>query len=170
MFAIYKSQPFPQFFIMNFKCDKKAKDALANNALGRPTPNMVFMNLVNGTKDAILTKIATPLAKIYKGDYGHSLLVCFDTLTADELNKYDAMANRMVPHGFSYKKLLVEDDKMYLKLKIKDNQYEACSWIGTEEDYEFEGNVEVTFTMGLYLNFENMTSGCYVKVSSLIKF
>ena len=170
MFAIYKSQPYPQFFIMNFKCDKKAKDALANYALGRPTPNMVFMNLVNGSKEATLTKIATPLAKIYKGDYGHSLLVCFDTLTADELNKYDAMANRMVPNGFSYKKLLVEDDKMYLKLKIKDNQYEACSWIGTEEDYEFEGNVEVTFTMGLYLNFENMTSGCYVKVSSLIKF
>jgi hypothetical protein len=169
MFAIYKSQPFPQFLIMNFKADKKAKDALENYALGRPTPNMVFMNLVNGTKEAILTKIATPLSKIYKGDYGHSLLVCFDTITADELTKYDTMANRLVPNGFAYKKLLVEDDKTYLKLKIKDNQYEACPWIGTEDEYEFEGNVAVTFTMGLYLNFENKTSGCYVKINSLIK-
>ncbi len=169
MFAIYKSQPFPQFLIMNFKADKKAKDALENYALGRPTPNMVFMNLVNGTKEAILTKIATPLSKIYKGDYGHSLLVCFDTITADELTKYDMMANRLVPNGFAYKKLLVEDDKTYLKLKIKDNQYEACPWIGTEDEYEFEGNVAVTFTMGLYLNFENKTSGCYVKINSLIK-
>jgi hypothetical protein len=154
---------------MNFKADKKAKDALENYALGRPTPNMVFMNLVNGTKEAILTKIATPLSKIYKGDYGHSLLVCFDTITADELTKYDTMANRLVPNGFAYKKLLVEDDKTYLKLKIKDNQYEACPWIGTEDEYEFEGNVAVTFTMGLYLNFENKTSGCYVKINSLIK-
>lgn len=154
---------------MNFKADKKVKDAIANYDLGKPTAKMVFMNLVNGTKDAVLTKIATPLSKIYKGDYGHSLLVCFDTLTADELNKYDAMGNRLIPNGFTYKKLLVEDDKIYLKLKIKDNQYEACPWIGTEEEYEFEGNVVVTFTMGLYLNFENETGGCYLKINSLIK-
>lgn len=154
---------------MNFKIDKKAQDALDNYKLGRPTPNMVFINGKDGGRDAVITKIATPLSKIYKGDYGHSLLVCFDPLSADELNKHDAQANRMIPKGFTYKKLLVEDDKTYLKLKIKDNQYEACPWIGTEEEYEFEGNVAITFSMGLWLNFESKTSGMYVKLISLIK-
>jgi len=154
---------------MNFKIDKKAQDALDNYKLGRPTPNMVFINAKEGSRDAILTKIATPLSKIWKGEYGHSLLVCFDPLTADELNKIDAQANRMIPNGFTYKKLLVEDDKTYLKLKIKDNQYEACPWIGTEDEYEFEGNAAITFSMGLWLNFENKTSGIYVKLISLIR-
>ena len=154
---------------MNFKIDKKAQDALDNYKLGRPTPNMVFINGKDGSRDAILTKIATPLSKIWKSDYGHSLLVCFDPLTADELNKIDAQANRMIPNGFTYKKLLVEDDKTYLKLKIKDNHYEACDWISIQDEYEFEGNVAITFSMGIWLNFESKTSGVYVKLISLIK-
>lgn len=154
---------------MNFKTDKKAKDAIANYDLGRPTPNMVYINLVNGSKDAVLTKVETPLSKIYKGEYGHSLLVCFDPLTANELNKYDAMANRLMPNGFTYKKLLNDDDKIYLKLKIKDGKYECCDWINPEEEVDIEGNVAVTFTMGLYLNFKNETSGVYIKPTLLNK-
>lgn len=154
---------------MNFKIDKKAKDALENYTLGRPTPNMVFMNLQKGSANASFTKIASPLAKIYKSDYGHSLLVCFDPITADELNKYDTMANRIVPNGFTYKKLLTDDDKIYLKLKIKDGKYECCDWINTEDEVDFEGNVAVTFNMGLWLNFESKTSGVYIKPTLLTK-
>ena len=154
---------------MNFKIDKKAKDALENYTLGRSTPNMVFINAFNGSKEAVLTKVVTPLAKIYKSDFGHSLLVCFDPIAADELNKYDVMANRMIPNGFTYKKLLNEDDKLFLKLKIKDNRYEACSWISPEDDVEIEGNLAVSFKMGLWLNFENKTSGVFVKVTLLSK-
>ena len=39
----------------------------------------------------------------------------------------------------------------------------------SEEEYEFEGNVVVTFSMGIWLNFESKTSGVYVKLISLIK-
>jgi hypothetical protein len=154
---------------LTFKIDKKARQSFDNYAAGKPTTGMVFVNAYEDNKEAVITKIATPLAKIFKGDYGHSLLVAFDTLTADELNRYDALANRMIPNGFSYKKLLVEDDKIFLKLKIKDNKYEGCQWLSIDEDYDFEGNVAVTFKMGLWLNFESQTSGVFLKIISLIK-
>jgi len=154
---------------ISFKTDKKARDAFEAYAAGKPTPNMVFINAKEGSKDATFTKIATPLAKISKNDYGHSLLVCFDTLTADELNSYDTMANRIIPNGFTFKKLLVEDDKLFLKLKVTDGIYECCDWIKPEDTHDFEGNVSITFRMGLWLNFESKTSGVYIKPTLLNK-
>lgn len=150
-----------------FKIDKKVRAALDDYANGRPV-SMTFVNSYEDGKQAVLTKVATPLSKIYKNDYGHSILVVFDTLTADELNKYDTMASRLIPNGFTYKKLLTEDDKLFLKLKIKDQKYEAAEWLSHEDDYDFEGaNLAVTFNLSVWINFESKTAGAFLKLISL---
>jgi len=152
-----------------FRIDKKVKNALDDYANGRPV-SMVFVNSYEDGKQAVLSKVATPLSKIYKNDYGHSLLVTFDPLTSDELNRYDTMAGRLIPNGFTFKKLLNDDMNMYLKLKIKDNKYEAASWIGVEDDVDFEGaNLAVTFNFSVWINFENKTAGTFLKIVSLTK-
>lgn len=154
---------------ISFKTDNKAREAFEAYASGKPTPNMVFINAKDGSQEASFTKTATPLSKIYKNEFGHSMLVSFDTLTADELNTFDLMANRIIPNGFTFKKLLVEDDKMFLKLKVTDGMYECCDWIKPEETYNFEGNISITFKMGLWLNFESKTSGVFIKPTLLNK-
>ena len=152
-----------------FRIDKKVRSALDDYANGRPV-SMVFVNSYEDGKQALLNKVATPLSKIYKNDYGHSILVAFDPLTADELNKYDTMASRLIPNGFTFKKLINEDSKMYMKLKIKDDKYEALSWIGIDEDYDFEGsNLNAAFNMSVWINFENKTAGSFLKIVSLTK-
>ncbi|MGL5112704.1 MAG: hypothetical protein ACRC6O_08710 [Flavobacterium sp.] len=152
-----------------FRIDKKVRAALDDYANGRPG-SMTFVNSYEDGKQAVLNKVATPLSKIYKNDYGHSILVIFDTITADELNKYDTMASRLIPNGFSYKKLLNEDDKLFLKLKIKDHKYEAAQWLNPEDDYDFEGsNLNLCFNLSVWINFESKTSGAFLKLISLTK-
>jgi len=152
-----------------FKIDKKVRSALDDYANGRPVA-MTFVNSYQDGKQAILSKVATPLSKIYKNDYGHSILVAFDPITASELNKYDSMASRLIPNGFTFKKLLNDDEQMYLKLKIKDNKYEAMPWIGVEDDFDFTGvNLNAAFNMSVWINFENKTSGTFLKIVSLTK-
>jgi hypothetical protein len=131
---------------------------------------MAFINSYEDGKQVVLSKIATPLSKIYKNNYGHSLLVVFDTITASELTKYDKMGQRYIPNGFSYKSLLNDDDKLYLKLKIKDDKYEALDWLTPEDEFDFEGvNLNIAFNLSVWINFESKTSGAFLKIVSLTK-
>jgi hypothetical protein len=155
-----------------FKLDKKARDVFTDYANGKPTAGMTFINSYEDGKQSVLTKVMTPLTCILKNQYGYSILVVVDTITADELTKYDTMGQRLVPNGFTYKKLLNDDDKMYLKLKVKDDEFEALNFT-TPSEYEsvnLEGiNLNVTFHMGIWLNFEKQTAGSFLKIVSINK-
>jgi len=155
---------------LEFNLDKNARKVFDDYANGKPA-RMAFVNSYDNGKQALLEKVATPLASIFKNNFGHSILVAFDTQTADELNRYDAMANRLIPNGFTYKKLLFDDDKMYLKLKIKGDKYEAIDWASPDdEDINLEGtNLKMRFNFNIWLNFEAKTAGGFFKIISLTK-
>lgn len=154
-----------------FKIDKKARAAFDQYAAGKPT-SMLYINSFEDGKQSVLTKMVTPLTSILKNQFGFSMLVVVDPATADELNKYDAMAQRLIPNGFSYKKLLYEDDKMYIKLKVKDDAFDALLFAtpANYEDLDLMGqNLQATFQMGLWINFEKQTAGTFLKIVSIIK-
>lgn len=152
-----------------FKADKKAKKVFEDFAKGKPA-GMTFINSYQNNLPAELTKIMTPLSSIMKNEYGYSIKVVLDPTTADELNKYDALAQRQVPNGFTYKKLLYDDDKMYLKLKTKDDEFVAVNF-ATPTNFEDisleEKNLVVTFNMGIWVNFEKQTAGTFLKITSI---
>jgi hypothetical protein len=154
-----------------FKIAKKARDALTNYANGKPAP-MTYIDSYDGGKQSVITKVVTPLTSILKSEFGYSILVCVDTTSAEEINKYDMMGERYIPNGISYKKTLFDEDKMYLKLKVKDDAFEAFNLV-TPEDYEefsLEGmNLSVTFHMGIWINFEKKAAGSFLKIVSITK-
>lgn len=154
-----------------FKIDKKAKQAFDAYAQGKPA-SMTFINSYDDGKQAVLTKVMTPLSNIIQNDYGFSIKVVLDTLTADELNQYDSLGQRLVPNGFTYKKLLNDDDKLFLKLKTVDDRFAALSF-ATPANYEeinLEAqNLNVTFNMGVWVNFEKQTAGSFLKIVSITK-
>jgi len=157
-----------------FKLDKKARDVFTDYANGKPIAGMAFINSYEDGKQSVLTKVMTPLTSILKNQYGYSIFVVVDTITADELTKYDTMGQRLIPNGLTYKKLLNDDPnpKMYLKLKVKDDEFEALNFT-TPDEYEsvnLEGiNLNVTFHMGIWLNFEKQTAGSFLKIVSITK-
>lgn len=152
-----------------FKADKKSKKVFEDFAKGKPA-GMTFINSYQDGVPAELTKIMTPLTSILKNEYGYSIKVVLDSKTADELNKYDALAQRQVPNGFTYKKLLYDDDKMYLKLKTKDDAFVALDFATPTnfEEVTLEAkNLEVTFKIGIWVNFEKQTAGTFLQTSSI---
>ena len=154
-----------------FKADKKTKQVFDNYSKGQPA-TMAFVNSYEDGKQAVLTHTMTPLTSILKNEFGYSILVVLDQITAGELNKYDELGQRQIPNGFSYKKLIYDDDKMYLKLKVMDDKFTAVSF-ATPENYEeqnFEGtNLSVTYNMGVWVNFEKQSSGSFLKIVSITK-
>lgn len=154
-----------------FKLDKKAKKVFDDYAAGLPA-TMTFINSYEDGKQATLTKIMTPLTSILKNEYGYSIKVVLDPLTADELNQIDSMGQRVIPNGFTFKKLLYDDDKMYLKLKVVDNEFTSFKF-ATPLNYEevsFESqNLVVTFNIGIWVNFEKQTAGSFLKIVSITK-
>ena len=154
-----------------FKIDKKAKQVFDAYAQGKPA-SMTFINSYDDGKQAVLTKVMTPLSNIIQNDYGFSIKVVLDTLTADELNQYDSLGQRLVPNGFTYKKLLNDDDKLFLKLKTVDDRFTALSF-ATPANYEEINletqNLNVTFNMGVWVNFEKQTAGSFLKIVSITK-
>lgn len=154
-----------------FKLDKKAKQVFDDYAAGKPA-TMTFINSYEDGKQATLTKIMTPLTGILKNEYGYSIKVVLDTLTADELNQCDSLAQRLIPNGFSFKKLLHDDDKMYLKLKALGNEFTGINF-ATPLNYEEvdlqSQNLVVTMNIGIWVNFEKQTAGSFLKIISITK-
>lgn len=154
-----------------FKLDKKAKKVFDDYAAGRPA-TMTFINSYEDGKQATLTKIMTPLTGILKNEYGYSIKVVLDTLTADELNQLDSLGQRQIPNGFTFKKLLYDDDKMYLKLKVVDNEFTSLTFAtpSNYEEIDLESqNLVVTFNIGIWINFEKQTAGTFLKIVSITK-
>jgi hypothetical protein len=154
-----------------FKLDKKSKKVFDDYASGKPA-SMTFINSYEDGKQATLTKIMTPLTGILKNEYGYSIKVVLDTLTADELNQMDSLGQRLIPNSFIYKKLLHDDDKMYLKLKVLDNEFPAMTFAtpANYEEIDFESqNLVVTFNIGIWVNFEKQTAGAFLKIVSITK-
>jgi hypothetical protein len=156
---------------MEFKSDKKAKQAFADYAKGKPAP-MAFINSYENGKQAVLTHTMTPLTSILKNDFGFSILVTLDPHSADEINKYDALARRQIPNGFTYKQLLNDDTKFYLKLKTKEDEFVALDFATPDEYQEvnLEGvNLGVTYNLGVWVNFEKSTAGMFLKAINITK-
>lgn len=154
-----------------FKIDKNAKKVFDDYAKGKPA-TIAFINSYEDGKQSVLTKVMTPLTSILKNEYGYSIKVVLDVVSADELNKYDSLGKRLVPNGFTYKKLLHDDDKMYLKLKVVDNSFTALAFAtpDTYAEINLEAeNLVVTFNMGVWVNFEKQTAGSFLKIVSITK-
>ena len=154
-----------------YKIDKKAAQAFSDYANGKQAP-MTFINSFDGPKQCILKKVMTPLSAIIKNDYGYSIYVCLDPNTAEELNNYDSLGQRLVPNGIEYKNLLINGEKLYLKLKVVDEHFPALPLV-TTLDYESfnlaNTNLEVTFNLGVWVNFEKRSAGTFLKVTSINK-
>lgn len=155
-----------------FKIDKRAKQVFDDYAAGKPAV-MAFINSYEDGKESILTKTMTPLTSILKNEYGYSIKVVLDTITANELNQYDTMGQRLIPNGFTYKKLLHDDDKMYLKLRESPfDEFKSLTFAkpSTYDQIDLESqNLSVTFNIGLWVSFEKQTAGSFLKIISITK-
>jgi hypothetical protein len=154
-----------------YKIDKKAAESFSNYANGKTAP-MTFINSFDNGKQCLLTKVMTPLSSIIKNEFGYSIYVLLDPVTAEELQKYDSLGQRIVPNGISFKSLLIDNEKLYLKLKVVDDKFTSLSFANPAEfdQVDLQGqNLEVTFNLGVWVNFEKSCAGSFLKIVSITK-
>lgn len=154
-----------------YKIDKKAAQAFSDYANGKSAP-MTFINSFDDGKPCVLTKIMTPLSSIIKTEYGYSIFVTLDPITAEEIKKYDQLGQRIVPNGVAYKSLLIDDEKMYLKLKVSEDSFTSLTFAKPSdiENVDLQGaNLTVTFNLGVWVNFEKKAAGSFLKIESIVK-
>lgn len=154
-----------------YKIDKKAAQSFSDYANGKSAP-MTFINSYDNGKPCVLTKVMTPLSSIIQTEYGYSIYVTLDPITAAEIKKYDQLGQRIVPNGIEYKSLLIEDEKMYLKLKVSDDSFTALTFAKPSdiENVDLKGcNLTVTFNLGVWVNFEKKAAGSFLKIESIVK-
>ena len=154
-----------------YKIDKRAAQSFSDYANGKSAP-MTFINSYDDGKPCVLTKVMTPLSSIIQTEYGYSIYVTLDPITAAEIKKYDQLGQRIVPNGIEYKSLLIEDEKMYLKLKVSDDSFIALTFAKPSdiENVDLKGcNLTVTFNLGVWVNFEKKAAGSFLKIESIVK-